>query len=42
LKGLLKEESWQDLRNQLANLNEKIANLSTIIQSIDNPKKKFG
>jgi len=42
LKGLLKEESWQDLRNQLANLNEKIANLSTIIQSIDNQKKKFG
>jgi len=41
LKGLLKEESWQDLRNQLANLNEKIANLSTIIQSIDNQKRNL-
>ena len=41
LKGLLKEESWQDLRNQLANFNEKIANLSIIIQSIDNQKRNL-
>ena len=41
LKGLLKEEDLQDLRNRLVNLKEKIENLSTIIQSIDNQKRNL-
>ena len=41
LKGLLKEENLHDLKNQLVNLNEKIGNLSTIIQSIDNQKRNL-
>jgi len=41
LKGLLKEENLQDLRNRLVTLKEKIENLSTIIQSIDNKKRNL-
>ena len=41
LNGLLKEENLQDLRNRLVNLKEKIGNLSTIIQSIDNKKSNL-
>ena len=41
LKGLLKEEELQNLRNRLVTLNEKIKNLSIIIQSIDNQRRNL-
>ncbi|MBE0461509.1 MAG: restriction endonuclease [Candidatus Aminicenantes bacterium] len=41
LKGLSKEEDLQNLRNRLVTLKEKIGNLSTLIQSIDNQKRNL-
>jgi len=41
LKGLLKWEDLQNLRNRFVTLNEKIKSLSMIIQSIDNQKRNL-